>query len=153
MKLRNNDDLHSLEIEGNDLEEGEDYELQLNGYLTDEIKSSQKHTFTTNESPSGGTCDVDKKEGIVLTTNFTFTCFDWKDKDDELIYQFGYTTSASAFEILQEGPQSFLHTNKLPLGYSKKDSLVQVDIYVKDQWGGYARESVEVKVRKDNSLF
>ena len=144
--IRKNEDLTLLEINGNKLAEGAEYILELRGNLTEEIKSARTHNFTTNESPSGGNCTVDKSEGIVLATNFTFSCNGWLDKDDELIYQFGYTSSSGAYEILQESSQGFLRTNKLPLGDSKKDNIVQVDIYVKDKWGGFGAKSVKVKV-------
>ena len=146
IKLTNNKDLHFLEIKGNVLEEGEVYELQLNGYLTEEIKSSQTYTFTTNESPSSGNCTVDKTEGVVLVTNFTFTCLGWKDEDKQLTYQFGYTSNTGATEIIQQGQHNFLKTNKLPLGDSEKENTVRVEIYIKDEWGGYAMKSVTVKV-------
>lgn len=148
VKMGKNKDLSLLEIDGNLLQEGEEYQLQLRGSLTEEIKSSQTHTFVTNESPSGGNCTVDKFEGNVLVTNFTFTCFGWVDKDRDLIYQFGYTSSNGAHEILQESTLRSLRTNKLPLGDSKKENIVRVGIYIKDQWGGFAVKSVKVKVTK-----
>ena len=144
--LTNNNNLNLLEIE-DVLAEGEDYELQLHGYLPNMKNDSQKHDITTNESPRGGNCSVDKYEGTVLETNFTFTCSGWNDTDKNLFFQFGYLTGAGAFEILQEGTQSYLHTNKLPLGDSLEDNTFRVDIYVKDEWGGYANKSVNVKVR------
>lgn len=145
--LTNNNNLNLLEIEGNVLAEGENYELQLHRYLPNMKNDSQKHDITTNESPRGGNCVVDKYEGTVLETNFTFTCSGWNDTDKNLFFQFGYLTGAGAFEILQEGTQSYLRTNKLPLGDSLKDNTLRVDIYVKDEWGGYANKSVNVKVR------
>ena len=147
IKLTNNKDHHFLEIKGNVLKEGEVYELQLSGNLTEEIKNSKLYTFTTNESPSSGNCTVDKTEGVVLVTNFTFTCLGWKDEDKQLTYQFGYTSNTGATEIIQQGPHNFLKTNKLPLGDSEKENTVRVDIYIKDEWGGYAMKSVTVKVR------
>ena len=146
VEIGKNEDLALLEIDGNVLEEGEEYQLQLHGNLTEKIRSSQTHSFVTNESPSGGNCTVDKYEGKVLVTNFTFTCFGWVDKDSELVYQFGYTSSNGAHEILQESTQRILRTNKLPLGDSKKEHIVKVDIYVKDKWGGFGVRSVKVKV-------
>lgn len=146
VEIGNNEVLALLEIDGNVLKEGEEYQLQLHGNLTEKIRSSQKHSFITNESPSGGDCTVDKSEGTVLVTNFTFTCFGWVDKDSDLVYQFGYTSSTGAQEILQESTQRFLRTNNLPLGDSKKENTVQVDIYVKDKWGGFGFRSVKVKV-------
>lgn len=145
--LTDNNNLNLLAIEGNVLAEGNDYELQLHRYLPNMKNDSQKHDFTTNESPHGGNCSVDKYEGTVLETNFTFTCSGWNDTDKYLSFQFGYLTGAGAFEILQEGTQSYLHTNKLPLGDSLNDNTLRVDIYVKDEWGGYANKSVNVKVR------
>lgn len=138
----------SLEVEEHALDEGEVYELKLLGYFSNDTKKVTKtrYVIVTNESPSGGNCTVDKEEGIVLATNFTFTCFGWKDKDTGLIYQFGYTTSSGAYEIIQEGRQNVLTTDKLPVGNAEKDHVVQVDIYIKDQWGGYAMKSVTVKV-------
>lgn len=144
--IAKNEDLALLEINGNVLEEGTHYQLELHGNLTEKIKSSQTHSFISNESPSGGNCTVDKSEGIVLVTNFTFSCSGWVDKDKDLSYQFGYKSSSGAYEILQESSQRFLRTNKLPLGDSKKENIVQVDIYVKDKWGGFGARSVEVKV-------
>lgn len=144
--IRENEDLALLEINGKKLAEGAEYILELHGNLTEKIKSAQTHSFITNESPSGGNCTVDKSEGIVLTTNFTFSCSGWLDKDKNLIYQFGYTSSNGAYEILQESSQRFLRTNKLPLGDSKKENIVQVDIYVKDNWGGFGVKRVKVKV-------
>lgn len=146
VKIENND-RKILEIEGDVLDEGEVYELHLRGHFNEGNETSfQTYTFITNESPSGGNCAVDRKEGRVLVTNFTFKCFGWKDTDSDLIYQFGYTSNTGAYEIIQEGPQSFLSTNKLPLGDSGKDFMVQVDIYIKDHWGGYGMKSVTVKV-------
>lgn len=153
VKTRNNKDIRLLEIEGGVLDEGEDYELKLDGYLTEEINSSQTHTFTTNESPSGGNCTVNKREGVVLETNFTFTCFAWKDNDRELTYQFGYTSNTGAHEIIHEGPLSFLKTNKLPLGDPEKDYEIRVDIYIKDMWGGFGKKSVTVRVSLGNLLL
>jgi len=144
--IRKNEDLTHLEINGNELAEGAKYILELHGNLTEKIKSVRRHSFVTNESPSGGNCTVDKSEGVVLTTNFTFSCFGWLDKDEDLIYQFGYKSSSGAYEILQESSQRFLRTNQLPLGDSKKDNIVQVEIYVKDKWGGFGFKSVKVKV-------
>lgn len=144
--ITKNEDLALLEINGNVLEEGAQYQLELHGNLTEKIKSSQTHSFITNESPSGGNCTVDKSEGMVLVTNFTFSCSGWVGKDKDLIYQFGYKSSSGAYEILQESSQRFLRTNKLPLGDSKKENIVQVDIYIKDKWGGFGVRSVEVKV-------
>lgn len=144
--IRKNEDLAHLEIHGNELAEGVSYILELHGNLTEKIKSAQTHSFITNESPSGGNCTVDKSEGIVLATNFTFSCSGWLDKDKDLIYQFGYKSSSGAYEILQQSSKRFLKTNKLPLGDSKKENIVQVDIYVKDKWGGFGVQSVEVKV-------
>ena len=145
--IRKNEDLAHLEINGNELAEGAKYILELHGNLTEKIKSAQTYSFITNESPSGGNCTVDKSEGVVLATNFTFSCSGWLDEDKGLIYQFGYRSSSGAYEILQESSERFLSTNKLPLGDSKKGNVVQVDIFVKDKWGGYGvRQSVEVKV-------
>jgi len=145
--IRGNEELTHLEINGNELAEGARYILELHGNLTEEIKSARTHSFITNESPSGGNCTVDKTEGVVLATNFTFSCSGWLDRDNDLVYQFGYTSSSGAYEILQESSQRFLRTNKLPLGDSKKDNIVQVDIYVKDKWGGSSGvQSVKVKV-------
>ena len=136
-----------LEVKEHVLHEGEVYELKLLAYFPKVNKNvSKTYVIITNESPSGGNCTVDKKEGIVLATNFTFTCFGWKDKDAGLIYQFGYTTSNGAYEIIQEGRQNVLTTDKLPIGKAAKDHEVQVDIHVKDQWGGYGMKSVTVKV-------
>lgn len=144
--IRKNEDLAILEINGKTLAEGASYILELHGNLTEKIKSAGTRSFVTNESPSGGNCTVDKSEGTVLATNFTFSCSGWLDKDEELIYQFGYTSSSGAYEILQESSQSVLRTNKLPLGDSKKGNIVQVDIYVKDKWGGFGVQHVDVKV-------
>lgn len=144
--IRKNEDLALLEINGNKLAEGANYTLELHGNLTEKIKSARTHSFITNESPRGGNCTVDKSEGIVLETNFTFSCFGWLHTEKELVYQFGYTSSSGAYEILQESSQRFLRTNKLPLGDSKKENIVQVDIYVKDKWGGFGFQRVEVKV-------
>ena len=149
--IRKNEDLAVLEINGNELVEGANYLLELHGNLTEKIKSAQTHSFITNESPSGGNCTVDKSEGIVLATNFTFSCFGWLDKDKDLIYQFGYKSSSGAYEILQESSLSFLRTNKLPLGDSKKENIVQMDIFVKDKWGGFGVRSVKVKVSLTDS--
>ncbi|XP_068681978.1 polycystin-1-like protein 2 isoform X4 [Montipora foliosa] len=132
-----------LEIKERVLDEGEVYQLKLFGYFSEDIENStETYTFTTNESPSGGNCTVNKREGFVLETNFIFTCFDWKDKDSNLTYEFAYTTSSGAHEIIQEGKQNILTTDRLPVG-----DEVQVDISVKDQWGGHGIKSVHVKVR------
>ncbi|XP_074631330.1 polycystin-1-like protein 2 isoform X3 [Acropora palmata] len=144
---------NSLEVKEHVLHEGEVYELKLLAYFPKANKNvSKTYVIITNESPSGGNCTVDKKEGIVLATNFTFTCFGWKDKDAGLIYQFGYTTSNGAYEIIQEGRQNVLTTDKLPIGNAAKDHEVQVDIHVKDQWGGYGMKSVAVKVRASKTI-
>ena len=146
VELRKNEDLALLEINGNKLVEGAKYLLELHGNLTEKIRSARTRIFVTNESPRGGNCTVDKSEGIVLATNFTFSCFGWQDKDKDLTYQFGYKSSSGAYEILQESSLRFLRTNKLPLGDSKKENIVQMDIYIKDKWGGFGFKSVEVKV-------
>ena len=146
IEIGNNEELALLEIDANVLEESKEYQLQIHGNLTEEIRTSQTHKFITNKSPSGGDCTVDKLEGEVLVTNFTFTCFDWVDDDSDLVYQFGYRSSTGAYEILQESTKRYLRTNKLPLGDSKKENIVQVDIYVKDKWGGFDKRSVKVKV-------
>ena len=146
VEIKNNNDLSLLEIDDHTLAEGEEYELQLRGNLTEKIKSATTHNFITNESPSGGNCTVDKFEGQVLVTNFTFSCFGWVDKDSDLIYQFGYKSSSGVYEIIQESHLPYLKTNKLPLGDPKTESKVQVDIYVKDKWGGFGVKSVKVKV-------
>lgn len=128
------------------LEEGKKYELQLRGNLTEKIRSSATYPFTTNQSPRGGNCTVDRFTGQVLLTNFTFSCFGWLDEDKDLIYQFGYKSSSGVYEILQESPSPYLKTNKLPLGDSEKENMFWLDIYVKDQWGGFGSKTVKVKV-------
>lgn len=153
VEIGNNEELTLLDIDANVLEESKEYQLQLHGNLTEKIRAFQTHTFITNRSPSGGDCTVDKLEGKVLVTNFTFTCFDWVDDDSDLVYQFGYSSSTGAYEILQESTQRYLRTNKLPLGDSKKENVVQVDIYVKDKWGGFDNRSVKVKVSFSTHLL
>ena len=146
LHLTNSKSLELLEIAGNFLGEGEEYRLQVNGTLTERIKSFQLYNFVTNESPSGGDCVANQMKGTVLETNFTFTCSGWKDKDKNLTFQFGYTSSSGAHEILQWSTKTTMHTNKLPLGNPIGGNMVSVDIFIKDQWGGNGYKRVQVQV-------
>lgn len=43
---------------------------------------------------------MNKREGFVLEINFIFICFDWKDKDSNLIYEFVYIILSGVYEII-----------------------------------------------------
>ena len=57
-----------------------------NGLITN---GSNLIIFKTNQVPFNGTCQVNKLEGLALSTNFTITCSNWFDADGYIYsYQF-----------------------------------------------------------------
>lgn len=53
------------------------------------VTGSSAIIFLKNDQPYGGNCSVDKSVGYAINTYFTISCFNWQDKDGNVVmYEF-----------------------------------------------------------------
>ena len=107
-------------------------------------------TLRPNAPPSGGTCDVSPRQGTTLSTQFTFTCTGWTDKDSPLLeYRFATGRQKNALRrdrtILYTGFRSQYIANSLPLGAKQNNYTIYVFVSIVDRFGG----ETEVDMNKE----
>ena len=73
-------------------------------------------------------------------TQFTFKCKGWKDEDNigsPFLYQLNSQGTHGSWDILYRGTQSSRALN-LPMGDSKNDGRLRLQILVEDSYGAFA---------------
>lgn len=106
-------------------------------------EGSTKFVLRENTSPTNGTCSIIPITGEALVTDFKMKCSGWIDSDNKqqpFVYSLVTLSEDSDKKeittVLSRGIQSELVT-KLPLGDSKKNHSLKIQIWVHDSLGAY----------------
>ena len=97
--------------------------------------------FETAAKPHGGYCKPSVSEGFALETEFTFSCFGWKDKSRPISYEFHLGDSPISYG---SSPKSV--STVLPAGEPGDDYQLQIDIIIKNAVGVAVVDTLIVKV-------
>lgn len=123
------------------------YLLTLIARAPGDIIDTTRYRFDTNAPPSGGRCEVDRKEGEAWLTYFTFTCLGWEDQNLPLSYKFRYYTSSGIVMVFFSGKSPSARA-KLPVGNKEDNYRLNIQIQVSDSIGSEGVVEMSVKVSK-----
>lgn len=98
--------------------------------------------FATAGSPHSGSCKALTVEGIALSTQFVFECFDWQDKNQPLEYEF-----SSRDEVLSYGRSPKSVPMFLPAGTPNDNYELLIKVTIKNAVGVAVEEAISVKVK------
>lgn len=98
--------------------------------------------FATAGSPHSGSCKALTVEGIALSTQFVFECFDWQDKNQPLEYEF-----SSRDEVLSYGRSPKSVPIFLPAGTPNDNYELLIKVTIKNAVGVAVEEAISVKVK------
>lgn len=98
--------------------------------------------FATAGSPHGGSCKALTVEGIALSTQFVFECFDWQDRNQPLEYEF-----SSRDEVLSYGRSPKSVPIFLPAGTPNDNYELLIKVTIKNALGVAVEEAISVKVK------
>lgn len=111
-----------------------------------EVKAN--FSFVVNSPPKGFTsgagCAISPREGEAIFTDFSISCWGWKDEDIPLTYEFRYQSSYGIL-LIQSGNFQNL-SSKLPIGDSSKDFVLELEALVGDTLNAFTRTKLFVKV-------
>ena len=97
--------------------------------------------FETAAAPHSGYCMSSVNEGVALETEFTFECFDWRDKNMPITYEF-----RSGKDPISYGKSSKSASTKLPPGQTENDHKLEIVIIIKNSVGVAVVDTLHVKV-------
>ena len=109
-----------------------------------------EHQVTTNRPPAGGKCSVSPLSGVILTTEFTFTCTDWQDADLPLQYEFVYFTNNNLRNVVYKGVKSSKETT-LPAGEESENFTIDFRVRIADLFGAFSEVITPIQVRKTSN--
>ena len=128
-------------IKKNSLKSNATYRLELFVTSTEGTEGFAMLEFDTAGKPHSGYCVPSVYEGVALQTEFSFECFEWRDKSTPLSYEFR----------LGDGPISYGTSPKsasalFPTGLPQNDYQLQIQVIIKNTVGVAAEETLFVKV-------
>ncbi|XP_048586151.1 polycystic kidney disease protein 1-like 2 isoform X1 [Nematostella vectensis] len=121
------------------------YVLELTARAPNGVIERTSYRFITNSPPSGGTCAVDKSQGLAWETEFQFVCGGWQDEDQPLTYRFLYNTSDGVEMVFSSGVTKAPKA-RLPVGDKRRDFNLDILVQVADSIGSAVIVGMSVKV-------
>ena len=128
-------------IKKNTLQSNSKYRLML---IVSPLQGTQGFAeleFETAGEPHSGYCSPSVTEGVSLTTEFSFQCFEWQDKNTPLSYEF-----RAGVIIISSGISSKSVSSTLPAGSPEDSYQLPFNIIIKNVVGVAVVETLYVKV-------
>lgn len=128
-------------LKKNSLQSNATYRLELFVTSPEGAEGFAMLDFETAGKPHSGYCAPSVDEGVALQTEFISACFEWRDKNMPLTYEFRLGD-----EPISYGTSSKSATALFPAGLSKDDYQLQIHVIIKNSVGVAVVETLFVKV-------
>ena len=109
------------------------------------VSSFSEYTFTTNQPPYGGSCEISPNNGTSLKTTFQISCRNWSSQVGSLSYRIERQSDANEYQLLSYGPMA-----QSSILLSARDSDDNYNVYLRvkivDMYGASTAVHLTVQV-------